>query len=128
MNCSYKTSKFLWKKGRASTKNELEIVLKKCDGKHAEVASVIVEDKYWPRPEPLNTIEFLKLASRKLKISSSDSMAIAESLYNKGLISYPWTETTVYHPTMFLKNFVKNLTGYPVLGKHAEKLMIEGNF
>mgnify|MGYP001583444317 CR=1 FL=1 len=55
-------------------------------------------------------------------------MAIAESLYNKGLISYPRTETTVYHPTMFLKNFVKNLTGYPVLGKHAEKLMIEGNF
>ena len=72
----------------------------------------MIAEKTRPRPEPLNTIEFLKLASRKLKISSSDAMTVAESLYNKGLLSYPRTETTVYHPTMYLKAFVKNLTSH----------------
>lgn len=41
------------------------------------------------RPFPLTTVEFQKLATRNLKISSEEAMSIAEKLYQGGYISYP---------------------------------------
>jgi DNA topoisomerase-3 len=45
------------------------------------------------RPLPLSTVELQKQASRKLKLSSAETMEIAEQLYQQGYISYPRTET-----------------------------------
>jgi DNA topoisomerase-3 len=45
------------------------------------------------RPLPLSTVELQKEASRKLKLSSAQTMEIAEQLYQQGYISYPRTET-----------------------------------
>lgn len=45
------------------------------------------------RPLPLSTVELQKQASRKLKLSSTQTMDIAEQLYQQGYISYPRTET-----------------------------------
>lgn len=87
----------------------MEDLLKKIKDEKAECKLYEVTEKYRPWPEPLNTIEFMKIASWKLKISSQDAMTAAESLYNKGLLSYPRTETTVYHPTMNIKQYVKIL-------------------
>ena len=59
------------------------------------------------KPLPLSTIEFEKLASKKLRITSHKAMEIAEKLYNKGFISYPRTETNKFPYTMNLKDIVE---------------------
>lgn len=48
-------------------------------------------DKKKNRPFPLTTVQFQKLATDKLRISSADAMKIAEKLYQNGFISYPRT-------------------------------------
>jgi DNA topoisomerase III len=55
----------------------------------AVVESVTKKEVRKYRPCPLNTVELQKLASKKLSINAQDTMKIAESLYNKGIISYP---------------------------------------
>lgn len=58
------------------------------------------------KPYPLNTIEYQKHATFKLKLTSAKAMEIAEKLYNQGIISYPRTETELYPETMDLKEII----------------------
>lgn len=46
-----------------------------------------------------------------------------EKLYNEGYLSYPRTETTIYHPTMNLKQIVANLSFVKELKNHCENLL-----
>ena len=73
----------------------------------------------------MNTIDFQKLASRKLRIGSAKAMDIAEKLYNKGFISYPRTETNAF-PVMDLKGIVDELSQNVSFGSYAKKLV--GNY
>jgi hypothetical protein len=45
---------------------------------------------------PMNTIELQKRASRILKINSERTMQVAEALYQRGILSYPRTETDFF--------------------------------
>lgn len=47
-------------------------------------------------PFPLSTVTLQKLASTHLHISSERTMAMAESLYQEGFLSYPRTETETF--------------------------------
>jgi DNA topoisomerase-3 len=55
--------------------------------------AVVIESQARPtsrsRPCPLNTIELQKRASRFLRMSSDTTMKVAESLYQRGILSYP---------------------------------------
>ena len=59
----------------------------------ATVVTVDSRPKSKWRPLPLETVEFEKVASRKLGLNAQTAMKIAESLYSRGIISYPRTET-----------------------------------
>ena len=48
------------------------------------------------RPQPLNTVDMLKIASQSLGMGPKECMVYAERLYLKGYISYPRTESTTY--------------------------------
>ena len=53
-----------------------------------------------------------KIASRKLKINAKETMKIDESLYTKGYISYPRTETNIFpkdfHLAQLVEHYVNN--------------------
>jgi DNA topoisomerase-3 len=48
------------------------------------------------RPQGLNTVQMLKLASSHLGLGPHHAMGIAESLYLAGYMTYPRTESTAY--------------------------------
>lgn len=60
------------------------------------------------RPPPYNTTSFLADATR-LGLSAVRAMAIAESLYRSGQLSYPRTDNTVYPPGLGLRAILERL-------------------
>ena len=46
-----------------------------------------------------------------------------ESLYNRGFVSYPRTETNIFNPTIKLKEIAKQFTFSEVYGEFTEKLL-----
>ncbi|OQR81470.1 DNA topoisomerase [Thraustotheca clavata] len=63
------------------------------DAQIATITSISRRDTSKRKPFPLTTVEFQKRAARWLRISSEQAMTAAEALYNRGLLSYPRTET-----------------------------------
>jgi DNA topoisomerase-3 len=64
-----------------------------------------------------------KLISKKLKINSHTTMDIAEKLYQKGLISYPRTETNVFNPSINLLTFIEEQKKSSIWGNYASRLL-----
>lgn len=115
---------FQWSRLRVFDKDVCEAFYEriKDSGNEARVVKVTYKRKTKAKPIPMNTIEFQKLASRKLKIGSSKAMEIAEKLYNKGFISYPRTETNTF-PEMNLREIVVELSKNSVFGEYANKIL-----
>ena len=60
-------------------------------------------------PKPLDTIELERRLSRFFNIRAKRALDIAEELYRHGYISYPRTETTIYPPTLNLREVLQEL-------------------
>ncbi|CAN8068423.1 unnamed protein product [Agarophyton chilense] len=93
------------------------------DGHVATVKRVDKRIKTRWRPLPLSTVELQKVSARTLRINSHRTMEIAEALYNKGLISYPRTETNRFSRTYDLKGLVQKQANHPVWGSFATRLL-----
>ena len=65
-----------------------------------------------PAPAPFNTTSLMAAAAAE-GIAPARTMRIAESLYMKGLISYPRVDNTVYPDTLDLRACVRTLAGNP---------------
>eukprot|EP01038_Epipyxis_sp_PR26KG_P005415 gene5415-7503_t len=76
----------------------------------AIVTNCVTKPTVKQRPTPLNTIELQKRASRFLRMSSDRTMQIAEGLYQRGILSYPRTETDFFQDGIEL---------IPILNEHA---------
>ena len=61
-----------------------------------KVTSVSSSETRRVRPQAMNTISLLKLASSVLGIGPQAAMRAAEHLYLSGFVSYPRTESTAY--------------------------------
>ncbi|KAI0560521.1 DNA topoisomerase [Gracilaria domingensis] len=93
------------------------------DGNVATVKRVDKRVKTRWRPLPLSTVELQKIAARTLRINSQRTMDIAESLYNKGLISYPRTETNRFSRTYDLRGLIQKHVNHTTWGSFAERLL-----
>lgn len=93
------------------------------DGYIAFVENVQRRQRTKWRPLPLSTVEMQKVVSRLLHISSDYTMDLAESLYNKGLISYPRTETDRFASSYNLHDFIQKQTTNPEWGAFASRLL-----
>eukprot|EP01036_Dinobryon_divergens_P030670 gene30670-39948_t len=92
------TCSFQWDRSRLYDRLGCLILYEMCLEGGGEATVVACESKptsRW-RPCPLNTIELTKRASRYLRMGSDRTMAIAEAMYQRGIISYPRTETDYF--------------------------------
>ena len=92
------------------------------------VADTTTVQKRKLRPVPMNTLDMIRRVVEKFRIPSDVCMKAAESLYSKGLISYPRTETQVYHSTISVFSIANSLIGHDVIGTYAANLITSGSF
>ncbi|KAF6010497.1 hypothetical protein HII13_003273 [Brettanomyces bruxellensis] len=79
-------------------------------------------------PLPLTTVEMQKDCARFFKLTAKDTLAAAETLYTKGFISYPRTETDTFPKAMNLQELVKKQIQAPKWGEYAKNLLESGTF
>jgi len=77
------------------SKEEAEDIIKKLEGKEAFVKKVEVKVKKEQAPLLFNLAELQSEANKKFKLSVNRTLEIAQSLYEKKLISYPRTDSRV---------------------------------
>ena len=94
--------------------------------KRAAVAEVVQAEETLRRPEGLNTVTLLKVASAALGLGAQHTMRVAESLYMDGYISYPRTESTAYPPGFDFATTLRDQVEHPEWGVHAAWLL-DGN-
>ncbi|KAH8673636.1 DNA topoisomerase [Xylariales sp. PMI_506] len=119
---------FSWLRNRLFDRAAVVILYERClAAKMAQVIKVQEKPtKKW-KPLPLTTVELQKMATRFLRMSGQQAMTAAESLYNKGFISYPRTETDRYDSGMNLRALVQKQTPDGRWGQFAESL-VDGGF
>ncbi|RHY32587.1 hypothetical protein DYB32_002411, partial [Aphanomyces invadans] len=98
------------------------------EAKVATVTSITRKDTSKRKPFPLTTVEFQKRAARWLRITSEEAMAAAESLYNKGLLSYPRTETDSFKEGTDLSALLLLHLQHDSWGGYVSQLLHHGKF
>lgn len=119
---------FNWDRHRLFDRAAVTILYEKClEAKFAKVTKVQEKPtKKW-KPLPLTTVELQKMATRFLGMTGQQAMTHAESLYNKGFISYPRTETDRFDKGMNLRALVQKQTPSSRWGQFAQNL-VDGAF
>ncbi|KAL5006758.1 hypothetical protein ScPMuIL_015564 [Solemya velum] len=92
----------------------------------ARVMNIVQKEKSKSRPQALNTVEMLRMASSGLGIGPQRTMQIAERLYTQGYISYPRTETTQYPENFDLVGTLRQQKSSPNWGSYVRELLEAG--
>lgn len=74
-------------------------------------------------PNGLDTVQMLRAASAAMSLSPHRAMQVAEQLYMAGLISYPRTESSRYHPSFDVTTLLKDHAANPIWGEHARRVL-----
>jgi len=92
-----------------------------------EIKALIVKKidkrtKILKKPVPFNTTEFLRSATA-INVSAGVAMSLAESLYQKGFVSYPRTDNQAYPKTIDLKAILNKLMSVEELMGDTKKVL-----
>jgi DNA topoisomerase-3 len=102
---------FLWERYRLFDGDVTERLLDMCvaaASPQATVTKVTAADRQRWRPVGLNTTELQMIASRKHRMDPQKCLTLAETLYNRQILSYPRTENDTFKPDMPLAELVQN--------------------
>lgn len=122
------TTKFLWDRDRLFDHHFTVVLYEKCmENPTARVIAATSNPKSKWRPLPLTTIEMQKMATKHLRMTSDVVMAVADKLYQKGILSYPRTETNCFAPNFELKALVEKQVNDPKYREYAVGLL-DGKF
>lgn len=120
-------TEFTWKRGRLFDHTACLVLYQLClENPLAHVTDIRSRNKSKWRPHPLDTVEFEKMASRKLRINAKEAMNVAEKLYTKGFISYPRTETTIFPKELNLVPLVEMQCEDQNWGAFATRVLGDG--
>ena len=123
-----KKANFTWSRNRLFDRMSVIILYERClSARMAKVVKVQEKPTRKWKPLPLTTVVLQKMATRFLRISGQQAMKAAETLYEKGFISYPRTETDRFDPAIDLKPLVQKQTNDGRWGPFARNL-VDGAF
>ncbi|CAL5324055.1 unnamed protein product [Camellia sinensis] len=123
INCTHNsdegTATFNWMRGHMFDYTCAVIIYEMCvQEPTATVTKVRQQEKLKYPPHPLNTIELEKRASRYFRMSSEQTMKVAEDLYQTGFISYPRTETDSFSERTDLRRKNEEVTKHWIRVRH----------
>jgi len=106
------------------SKEEAEDIIKKLEGKEAFVKKVEVKVKKEQAPLLFNLAELQSEANKKFKLSVNRTLEIAQSLYEKKLISYPRTDSRVLSTDVLpeLPKILNGIHGNAVFRAHTLRI------
>jgi len=115
---------FAWSRGYIFEQEYVRLKYEQISGHPVEVTKYAKKSVQKFRPYPLRTVELQKFFARKggEVATSHELMRIAESLYTKGYISYPRTETDAFPDAFSYREPLENLKRDPVVGAYAASL------
>lgn len=121
--------KALWtdveaKRNRVETRAEAEQIVSECS-REVRVEKIDKERKTIYAPSLHSLLELQKEANKFYGMTSAQTLKVAQSLYEKKLITYPRTESK-HLPTNFAKSIRRNveaLKGYEKVASFAEQVL-----
>ena len=112
--------------GHITEKEKADAIMARLEGQtQARVASIDKKRRTQPAPVPFNTTSLMAAAASE-GLSPARTMRIAESLYMRGLISYPRVDNTVYPASLNLEETVKKIAENPLYASYCSKLLSKG--
>ena len=122
--CNSTAIPFTWTRGRLFDYLCARVFFEDVEvAREAVVTSVSGRDASRAKPVGLNSVDFAKLASTKLGMTSADAAKIAEDLYSDGIISYPRTETQDFDDAIDLRALIDAQAGHSIWGAYARNLL-----
>jgi len=110
-------------KGKLWDKEEADKTLQECEGKDVKVKEIKKRQYKQSPPVPFNTTDLLSEAYAIFKFSPTQTMSIAESLYQAGYISYPRSSSQKLPPSINYGKILKSLATLPQYKKFARQLL-----
>ncbi|CAG8751602.1 6246_t:CDS:10, partial [Cetraspora pellucida] len=114
-----------WKKNEKNiddiTMLQLQNRIKKCKKARVKHFYKTITTKH--RPDALNMVEMLEYCSLELGIGPYAAMSIAEKLYEKGYITNPRTNTTIYSKNFDFDSRLESLSGHNEWGSYTKELL-----
>jgi DNA topoisomerase-3 len=92
------------------------------NARRAAVEAIDEVQKTVPKPPPLTCSRMVALAARYLKLDPLIVLAAADTLYQGGHISYPFSDCDVYPPDFDYKKFITEMCGYGPVAQSASIL------
>ncbi|TQB70228.1 DNA topoisomerase [Monascus purpureus] len=119
---------FNWRRVHLFDRAAVTVMLERClAARRAKVTRVNKRPTSKWRPLPLTTVDLQMMGSRYLRLNGNEIMKVAESLYTKGFISYPRTETDQFDKEIDLKKLIEKQLPDNSWGQYARGLL-SGNF
>ncbi|POY75102.1 DNA topoisomerase III [Rhodotorula taiwanensis] len=123
------TTSFSWRRGRLYDQPVAEAVftMVKMDPEATVTKWETKPTQKW-KPLPLTTVELQKSGSRLLRMSPKRVLEIAETLYQRGILSYPRTETDQFDRDFNFHELIQKQTADNAWGAYADGLLNNGGF
>ncbi|GAA5864271.1 hypothetical protein JCM3774_001276 [Rhodotorula dairenensis] len=123
------TTSFSWRRGRLYNQAIAEAVFTMVElDPEATVTRWETKPTQKWKPLPLTTVELQKTGSRLLRMSPKRVLECAEALYQRGILSYPRTETDQFDPDFNFHELIEKQTGDNAWGGFANVLLHQGGF
>jgi len=116
----------VYEKDKVWEKTEAQQVFDTCTGKDAVVQQIKKRSYKNLPPTPFDTTSLQTESYRCFGLSPTETMAVAEALYNQALISYPRTSSQKLPAKIGLKKILQNLSKNPSFKNICQELLSKG--
>lgn len=120
---------FNWSRGNIYDRHTAIIIYDLCmrNIKRSRISDVRGNDTRKYRPSPMNTVLLQIKASTYCHLSAEQTMKIAEDMYQRGIVSYPRTETDYFKDGFELLPIIEEHSQHELWGSYVRELLSNTN-